>query len=64
MMDANHISERLASLRQEISDVRVRTALFWSKGQHTALEESAFALRKGRLLEIKREVSDMMKRCA
>ena len=29
-----------------------------------ALEESAFALRKGRLLELKREMSDMMKRCA
>jgi hypothetical protein len=28
------------------------------------LRASAFALRKGRLLEIKREVSDMMKRCA
>jgi hypothetical protein len=64
MMDANHISERLSNLRQEISDIRITTALFWSKGQHTALEESAFALRKGRLLEIRREVSDMKKRCA
>jgi hypothetical protein len=64
MMDANYISERLGSMRQEISDLRVTTARYWSKDQHTALEKSAFALRKGRLLEIKREVSDMMKRCA
>jgi hypothetical protein len=64
MMDANHISERLSSLRQEMSDLRVTTAVFWSKGQHTALEKSAFALRKGRLLEVKRELSDMKKRCA
>jgi hypothetical protein len=64
MMDANYISERLGSMRQEISDLRVTTARYWSKDQHTTLEKSAFALRKGRLLEIKREVSDMMKRCA
>jgi len=64
MMDANYISGRLDSMRQEISDLRVTTARYWSKDQHTALEKSAFDLRKGRLLEIKREVSDMMKRCA
>ena len=64
MMDANHISERLSSIRQEISDLRVTTARYWSKSQHNALEKSAFALRKGRLLEIKREVGDMMERCA
>jgi hypothetical protein len=64
MMDANYISERLGSMRQEIRDLRITTARYWSKDQHTALEKSAFALRKGRLLEIKREVSDMMKRCA
>ena len=64
MMDANHISERLSSMRQEIGDLRVTTARYWSKSQHTVLDKSAFALGKGRLLEIKRELSDMMKRCA
>lgn len=64
MMDANHISERLNSMRLEISDLRVTTARYWSKSQHTALDKSAFALGKGRLLEIKRELSDMMKGCA
>jgi hypothetical protein len=64
MMDANHISERLSSMRLEISDLRVTTARYWSKSQHTALDKSAFALGRGRLLEIKRELSDMMKRCA
>src|SRR5258708_498951 len=44
MMDANYISERLHSMRQEISDLRVTTARYWSKNQHTALEKSAFAL--------------------
>jgi hypothetical protein len=64
MMDANYISERIGSLRKEISDLRVTTARYWSKDQHTALEKSAFTLGKGRLLEIKREVSDMLRRCA
>ena len=64
MMDTNHISERLGSMRLEISDLRVTTVRYWSKSQHTALDKSAFALGKGRLLEIKRELSEMMKRCA
>ena len=63
-MDANYISERLSSMRREISDLRVTTARYWIKSQHTVLDKSAFALGKGRLLEIKRELSDMMKRCA
>jgi hypothetical protein len=64
MMDANHISGRLASIRQEISDLKVINARYWFKRQHTALDKSAQALRQERLLGIKRELSDMMKRCA
>jgi hypothetical protein len=64
MMDANNISERLASMRQQIDDVRVINARYWVKSPHTALDKSAYALRRGRLLGIKQELSDMMKRCA
>lgn len=64
MMDANHISERLASMRRTISDIRVINARYWVKSQHTALDKSAHALREGKLLGIKQELSDMMKRCA
>jgi hypothetical protein len=64
MIDANHISERLDSMRQEISDLRVINARYWAKGLHTVLDKSAHALRQGRLLGIKQELSDMMKRCA
>ena len=64
MMDANHISERLARMRQEMSDLRVINARYWIKSPHTVLDKSAHALRKGRLLGIKQELSDMMKRCA
>ena len=64
MIDANHISERLASMRQEISDLRFINARYWIKSQHTALDKSAHALRQGRLLGIKQELSGIMKRCA
>jgi hypothetical protein len=64
IMDTNHISERLVGMRQEISDLRVMNARYWVKSQHTALDKSAHALREGRLLRIKEELSGMMKRCA
>jgi hypothetical protein len=64
MIDANQISERLAFMRQEMSDLRVINARYWVKSQHTMLDKSAHALRQGRLLGIKQELSDMMKRCA
>ncbi len=64
MMDANHISERLAIMRRTIGDIRVINARYWGKSQHTALDKSAHALREGELLGIRQELSDMMKRCA
>ena len=64
MMDASYISERLASLKQELSDLRVMNARYWSRSEHSALEKSARAAHQERLLEIKRELADLMKRCA
>jgi hypothetical protein len=64
MLDANYISERLACLKQEMSDLRISNARYWSKKEHTALNKSASALRQSRLLEIKRELADMLKRSA
>jgi hypothetical protein len=64
MLDANYISERLSSLKQELSDLRVINARYWSRSTHSALDKSARALHQERLLYIKRELSDLMKRCA
>ena len=64
MIDPNQISDRLAFMRQEMSDLRVINARYWVKSQHTALDKTAHALRQGRLLGIKQGLSDMMKRCA
>jgi len=64
MLEANYIAERLSSLKQELSDLRVTNARYWSRSTHTASEKSARALHQERLLHIKRELSDLMKRCA
>ena len=64
MIDANHISERLASLKIEMSDLRVANVRYWSRKEHTALDKSARALRPQRLILIKLELADMRKRCA
>ena len=64
MIDANHISERLASLKLEMSDLRVANTRYWSRKEHTALDKSASALRQQRLIQIKLELADMRKRCA
>jgi hypothetical protein len=64
MMDAKYISERLADMRREMNELKVTNARYCVKSLHTALDKSAHALRRGRLLGIKQELSDMMKRCA
>jgi hypothetical protein len=64
MMDANYISERLSSLKNEMSDLRVTNAQYWNRKGHTTLQKSASALRHARLVQIKQELADMMKRCA
>jgi hypothetical protein len=64
MRDANYISERLSGLKQELSDIRIENALYWSRDAHTELEKAGRALNQQRVLRIKRELSDLMKRCA
>jgi hypothetical protein len=64
MMDANYISERLASLKQELSDLKVSNVRYWNRREHTPLQKSGRALNQERLLHVKRELSDLMKRCA
>jgi hypothetical protein len=64
MMDANYVSEHLSRLKKEMSDISGTNARYWNKQGHTSLQKSASALRHDRLVEIKLELSDMMKRCA
>ena len=64
MLDANYISERISSLKQELSDIRLENALYWCRDTHTELEKASRALNQERVLRIKRELSELMKRCA
>ncbi len=64
MMDANYVSERLTSLKQEMQDLQDFNGRHCVRDKHTALDNSARASRQERLLQIKRELSDMLKRCA
>ena len=64
MVDANHISERLSSLKNEMSELRVTNALYSNRKGYTKLGKSASALRHRRLVEIKLELADLTKRCA
>ena len=56
-----HTSQRLSSLRQEISDLRTLNAGFLEKKKKiTPFEQSALELRAHRLLEIKEELNRML----
>jgi len=47
-----------------MSELRVTNALHLNRKGYAALEKSASALRHRRLVEIKLELADLMKRCA
>jgi hypothetical protein len=34
MLDANYISERISSLKQELSDLKVIKACYWRRSEH------------------------------
>jgi hypothetical protein len=62
MMNTNGISERLAGLKEEMTVLKIGNLRYWAKSPHTELEKSAHAFRRDRLLVIKQEFSDMIKR--
>ncbi len=57
-----YITEQLASLRQEITDLRNLNARSAEKGSFTELDKTAMELRTTRLREIKQELSKMLSR--
>jgi hypothetical protein len=58
----DYISERLINLRQEITNLRDLNTGYSQQNDHTPLEQSAFELRSNRLLQIKKELSNMLNR--
>jgi hypothetical protein len=55
----DYLSPHLASLRQEITDLRNMNALYSQQGVHSAGEQTASDVRTSRLLQIKQELSKM-----
>jgi pyridoxine/pyridoxamine 5'-phosphate oxidase len=64
MMDTQLISEQLASLKQEIHDLRETDAHYQSRNEHTQVGIAAHLSRQSRLLQIKQELWGMMERAA
>ena len=57
-----YILEHLSSLRQEITDLRNMNARFTGKGTDSQIDQSAVEMRANRLVEIKKELSQMLNR--
>lgn len=62
MLPTNNISERLVDLKAEMSELKINNLRYWAQSQRFDLDKSAHGLRQDRLLLIKQEFSDMMKR--
>jgi len=60
--EMTYIAEHLSSLRQEITDLRNMNARYSAKSEHGPLDQSALEVRTTRLLQIKRELSNMLER--
>jgi len=55
----DYLSPHLASLRQEITDLRNMNVLYSQQGVHSPVEQAASDVRARRLLQIKQELSKM-----
>ena len=55
----DYSSSHLASLRQEIAELRNINVLYTKQSVHSAVEQTASDVRASRLLQIKQELSKM-----
>jgi hypothetical protein len=62
MINRDQVSQRLAGLKEEMAVIKVGNLRYWANSPHTELEKSAHAFRRDRLLVIKQEFSEMIKR--
>ena len=56
------VMEHLSSLRQEIAFLQKMNTHYSHKGEHSLLDQSAFEMRTIRLLQIKKELTNMLGR--
>jgi hypothetical protein len=58
----SYLADHLSSLRQEIAHLQNMNTRYANKAEHTPLDESALELRTMRLLQIKKEIANMLVR--
>lgn len=57
-------SDRLAGLKQELQEIKSGNLQYWAKSVRSDLDKTGYAMRRERLLVIKQEFSEMLKRGA
>ena len=62
MRYVTYLADHLFSLRQEIAHLQNMNTHYAKKTEHTPLDESALELRTVRLLQIKKELANMLVR--
>jgi hypothetical protein len=60
--EMTYLADHLSGLRQEIADLQKLNTHYAHKSEHSPFEESALELRTVRLLQIKKELSNMLVR--
>jgi hypothetical protein len=60
--EMTYLADHLSGLRQEIADLQKLNTHYANKREHSQFEESALELRTVRLLQIKKELSNMLVR--
>ena len=56
----DHLATHLVTLRQEITTLRDLNTLYKQQSHHSPLDQTDFDVRESRLLQIKRELSNML----
>ena len=62
MQNVTYLADHLSSLRQEIAILQNMNTHYANKTEHSPLDESASQLRTVRLLQIKKELANMLLR--
>ena len=62
MQHVTYLADHLSSLRQEIASLQNMNTHYANKTEHSPLDDSALELRTARLLQIKKELANLLVR--
>jgi hypothetical protein len=61
-MEKSAITETLRELRREISEIQAENRAYWAHTTHDRLEIQLYEKRRGRLKEIREELSSLVRK--